>query len=321
MGQYLVRRMLQMIPILIGVSIVIFIIFDAAPGNYIDSQNNPNLTAEREAKLRELYGLDKPLVPRYLTWAGNAFRGQLGDSLKYKRPVVSVIKDHIWNSFTLSASAFVLSTLIAIPIGVVSATKQYSIFDSVFTVIALIGISLPSFFFGLLLIKFFALPPLQLLPVSGMTRAGSLTTGIPRMLEVLRHMILPLTVLTFMNVGGLMRFTRTSVLEVIRQDYIRTARAKGLNERVVIYKHALRNAMIPIITILAMSLPSLFAGAIITERIFAWPGIGSIAFSALQVRDYPFLMGFNMFMALLTLLGNLIADISYAMVDPRIRLR
>lgn len=320
MKQYIIRRLLQMIPILLGVSIILFLIFAMAPGDFVDAKANPNITAEKAAELRQLYGLDKPPLQRYVIWLSNAARGKLGDSLSFKQPVTRVIGDYVWNSFYLSLASFIASTLIAIPIGILSATKQYSIFDKLFTIFALIGISLPSFFFGLLLVKYLSID-LALFPVSGMTRAGSNAKGLANLMDILYHMFLPFVVLTLMQVGSLMRYTRTSVLEVIRQDYIRTARAKGLKEKVVIYKHALRNALIPIITILGLSLPGLFGGAMITESIFAWPGIGRITLQAINVRDYPYLMGFTMLISLLTLVGNLIADVAYALADPRIRLK
>ena len=206
------------------------------------------------------------------------------------------------------------------PIGIISATKQYSKFDMGATVVALIGISMPAFFLGLLMIKIFAID-LHILPVSGMRTAGLNATGFAAMADVGKHLILPTLVLAFSGVGSLMRYTRTSMLEVIKQDYIRTARAKGLSEKTVIYRHALRNALIPIVTILGLMLPGLFGGAMITEQIFAFPGIGKIALGALSKRDYPLMMGFNMFMAVLVLLGNLLSDILYAAVDPRVRLK
>ena len=320
MRQYITRRLLQMIPVLIGVSIIIYMIFALAPGDIVSSMSNPKMTKEREAQLRKIYHLDKPKYVQYAYWAAGAIKGDLGYSYKYKQPVGKVMNSYIWNSFYLSISSLVVSVLLAIPIGVVSATKQYSAFDSIFTVFALIGISIPSFFFGLLLIKSLAID-IPLFPVAGMTTTGASTTGLAHLKDVLYHMFLPFLVLTLSNVAGLMRFTRTSMLEVIRQDYVRTARAKGLKEKVVIYKHALRNALIPVITILGMWLPSLFSGAIITEQIFAWPGIGRITLQAVGVRDYPLLMGINMLLALLTLVGNLLADVAYAIVDPRIRLK
>lgn len=322
MRQYITRRVLQMIPILIGVSIILYAVFSLAPGNVVDNMvaNKPNMTKERQEDLKKLYGLDKNVVVRYGKWAAKAIKLDFGQSYRYKQPVSKVISTYVWNSFWLSMISFIISFIIAIPIGVLSATKQYSTFDQVFTIFALIGISIPAFFFGLLLIKWLGVD-LKIFPISGMEAIGSQKTGLARFLDIVYHMFLPCLVLSLANVAGYMRFTRTSMLEVIRQDYVRTARAKGLSEKVVIYKHALRNGLIPIITLLGVGLPALFGGAIITENIFKWPGIGNVALNALTSRDYPFLMAFNMLLAILTLFGNLIADITYAIVDPRIRLK
>ncbi|GLC29300.1 ABC transporter permease [Clostridium omnivorum] len=321
MRQYIIRRLLQMIPVLIGISLVVFLIFSLAPGDAISGSMNPKLSAARKAELRHQMHLDEPKYVQYGYWAKNVFtKGYFGESFYYMKPVSKVMNDYIWNSFYLSLASFILSVLLAVPIGIISATKQYSGFDSFFTVFALIGISMPSFFFGLLLIKWFAVD-LHIFPVSGMHTPGAHYTGFKNFIDVMYHMLLPLIVLTLGSVASLMRYTRSSMLEVIRQDYVRTARAKGLKEKVVIYKHALRNALIPVITILGFSLPGLFSGAIMTETIFNWPGIGPIELQAVNGRDYYLLMGITMLLSLLTLLGNLIADISYAIVDPRIRLK
>jgi peptide/nickel transport system permease protein len=320
MRQYITRRLLQMIPVLIGVSILIFFIVQLAPGDALTGKMDKGLTPARKQELRHQMGLDLPMPQQYLRWAGGVLKGDFGESTNFKQPVGKVMNTYMWNSFYLAILSLILSVLISIPIGVVSATKQYSKFDGFFTVFALIGISMPSFFFGMLLIKIFAVD-LQVLPVTGMTTAGSVATGLSYGLDVARHMILPLIVLTLGSVAGLMRYTRSSMLEVIRQDYIRTARAKGLKEKVVIYKHALRNGMIPVITLLGFWLPGLFSGAFITESIFGWPGIGPIGIAAVSGRDYPLLMGINILFAVLTLVGNLIADVTYAVVDPRIRLK
>lgn len=322
MKQYIIRRLLQMIPVLIGVSILIYLVFALAPGNVVENMQsaNPRMSEARVQQLKHIYHLDEPKIVQYGYWASGIVRGDWGQSYKYKEPVTQVMNAFIWNSFWLSLASFIVSTLIAIPIGVVSATKQYSIFDNVFTVFALAGVSIPAFFFGLLLIKIFAID-LSAFPVSGMRTTGSNATGIKDILDVMYHMFLPFLVLTLTSLASLMRFTRTSMLEVIRQDYVRTARAKGLKEKVVIYKHALRNALIPVITIIGLSLPGLFSGALLTESVFSWPGIGKITLFAVNNRDYPLLMGINMLLALLTLVGNLLADITYALVDPRIRLK
>lgn len=320
MRQYITRRLLEMIPVLIGISILIFAIFQLAPGDPVSTMVDPKTSAATKAKLREQLHLNEPILVQYKYWATDILKGNWGESFYFKQPVKKVINSYIWNSFYLSLASFILSAVLSIPIGVLSATRQYSKFDYVFTVFALIGISMPSFFFGLLLIKWFAVD-IKLFPVSGMTVPGSSDTGFALFKDIMHHMMLPLIVLTLGSLAGLMRYTRSSMLEVIRQDYIRTARAKGLREKVVIYKHALRNALIPVVTIFGMSLPGLFSGAIITEQIFNWPGIGPIELQAVNTRDYALLMGINMLLAILTLLGNLIADITYALVDPRIRLK
>ncbi|MFR4998684.1 MAG: ABC transporter permease, partial [Clostridium paraputrificum] len=239
---------------------------------------------------------------------------------KLRQPVSEIIKDYAWNSFILAGSAFLLAIIVAIPLGIICATKQYSIADKTTTIITFISISVPSFLLGLMLINAFALK-VKIFPIGGMTTAGTNYTGFAYFKDLVIHMVLPVLSLTILQAGSLVRYVRTSMLEVINQDYIRTARAKGLKEKVVIYKHALRNGLIPVITYIGMSLPGLFAGALITETIFVWPGIGKIGYEAILNRDYTLLMGFNMFMAVLTLMGNLISDILYAVVDPRIKLK
>ncbi|MGL4992463.1 MAG: ABC transporter permease [Sarcina sp.] len=321
MFNYTIRRILQMIPTMLGVSFVIFLIFAMAPGDFLSSNMDPGLSPERREEIREMYHLNEPKPVQYYYWMkGVVTEGTFGESFYFKKPVTEVMKDYIPNSFILGAASLLLGLLIAVPIGIVSATKQYSIFDKVFTVFALIGISMPSFFFGLILIKYLGVD-LGLFPISGMTNPGSTATGFAYVLDVLKHMTLPLIVLTLGSVGGWMRYTRSSMLEVVRQDYIRTARAKGLKEKVVIYKHALRNALIPVVTLLGMSIPTLFSGATLTETIFNWPGVGPVQLLAVNNRDYYLLMGLNLTLAFLTLFGNLVADIIYGAVDPRIRLK
>ncbi|KMK74961.1 diguanylate cyclase [Alkalihalobacillus pseudalcaliphilus] len=315
---YILKRFLYLIPTLIGASILIFFLYSLVPGNFVDS--DPNLTAERKAELYALYGFDQPIYIRYFIWIGNLFQGDLGYSLQFQRPVTEVLGNYIWSSFIVALASLFLTWLIAVIIGVVSATKQYSLFDSVVTVLVFAAMATPSFFLGLILIKFFAVD-LGWLPAGGMITTGSDLSGWDYFIDVAEHMILPVLVLTMLGIGGLTRYFRTNMLEVIKQDFVRTARAKGLKEKVVIYKHALRNAMLPAITLFAFELPALFSGAIITEQIFNWPGIGAIYMQAFTVRDYPLLMGFTMFIALLTVISNLIADILYGVADPRVRLK
>lgn len=309
-----------MIPVLIGVTVLIYLIFQLAPGDPMSTMMDPKMSLETKAQMRHNLHLDEKPIVQFGYWAKGVIHGDFGDSFFYKKSVGGVLNDYIWNSFYLSLTAFILSILLSIPIGVISATKQYSFFDYFFTVFALVGISMPSFFFGLLLMKWFAVD-LHVFPVSGMSTAGAQYTGFKAFGDVMYHMGLPLIVLTLSSVAGLMRYTRSSMLEIIRQDYIKTARSKGLSEKVVIYRHALRNALIPVITIFGASLAGLFSGAIITETIFSWPGIGPVELAAVNNRDYPLLMGVNLLLAVLTLFGNLIADVSYALVDPRIRLK
>lgn len=322
MRQYIVRRLLQMIPVLIGVSIIVFLIQAVAPGNVVDNmlQQNPKMSEAKVEQLKRIYHLDRPKIVQYGYWAAGVLHGDFGNSYKYKQPVGHVMNVYIWNSFLLSLTSMFTGLVIAIPIGVVSATKQYSLFDNIFTVLALAGISIPSFFLGLLLIKWLAVD-FRIFPVAGKSATGGDATGLKYVLDVMYHMFLPWLVLTLTGIASTMRYTRTSMLEVIRQDYVRTARAKGLNEKVVVYRHALRNALIPVITIVGLSLPALFSGSLMTETIFSWPGIGPVTIKAVDARDYPLLMGINMLSAILTLVGNLIADVMYALVDPRIRLK
>ncbi|QNK40055.1 ABC transporter permease [Caproicibacter fermentans] len=321
MRQYITRRLLLMIPILIGVSIIVFFLIAAIPGDAIDAQYaQSHLTPERIAEMKAMLGLDKPVWERYLIWAGNALRGNLGYSTQYNMPIAMVIHSFIWNSFLLAIVAFILELAIAIPVGVFSATKVHSTFDVIFTVVAFAGISLPSFFLALLLQKVFSVD-LGCLPLDGMSTVGITMTPIQQLGDLCLHMILPVICLTMMQVGGTMRYVRTSMLEVIHQDYIRTAQSKGLSERVIIYKHALRNAAIPIVTFVGGALPGLFSGALITETIFGWPGIGKIFLASISQRDYMFMMGYIMLLALLVMFGNLLSDILYSVVDPRIRLK
>ena len=255
----------------------------------------------------------------YFAWLGNMLKGDLGDSFLYQQPVGTVIASHMWISFSISLVALIFQFAIAIPLGITSATHQYSVADYTVTIVTMIGISLPSFFFAALLIKIFS-SWLGWLPSFGLVTGGASYTGIAHLLDMLQHLILPMMVMVVLSIGGLMRYTRTNMLEVLNSDYIRTARAKGLSEKKVIYVHAFRNTMIPLMTLLAGILPSLFGGAMITEEVFAIDGIGRLAYKALQQGDVPFIMGYNMFLAVLTVIGTLLSDLMYAVVDPRVKL-
>ncbi len=318
MKGYIFKRVLYMIPTLFGASILIFFLYSLVPGNFIDA--DMNLSAERKAELYELYGYNEPIFIRYFIWLGNLLKGDLGYSLQFQLPVGEVIGNYIWSSFIVALASLILTWVIAILIGIVSAIRQYSLFDSFITVVVFAAMATPSFFLGLIVIKIFAVD-LGWLPAGGMIATGSNFTSWEYVRDVAEHMILPVLVLTMLGIGGLTRYFRTNMLEVIKQDFMRTARAKGLKERVVIFKHGLRNALLPAITLFSFELPALFGGAIITEQIFNWPGIGAIYMQAFSIRDYPLLMGFTMFIAILTVMSNLLADIFYGIADPRVRIR
>lgn len=318
MLKYIGRRILHLIPVVLVISILIFGIIKAAPGDGIGANLDPRSTPEQKAAERARLGLDKPVPVQYWEWLKRSVKGDFGNSSIYKIPVSKAIPEFIKNSFILNVAVYIFAFLISIPIGIICAVKQYSKTDNFWTAFSIIGISMPSFFFGLLLIYFFAVK-LDAFPINGMVTTGTKAVGFGRTKDILHHMFLPGVVLTIGSLASLVRYTRTAMLEVINQDYIRTARSKGLEEKVVVYKHAFRNALIPIITIVGFTIPSLFSGAVILERIFIWPGIGNVLMEAVLLRDYNLMMALNMFFAMLTLLGNLLADIGYALVDPRIR--
>ena len=330
MLKYIIKRILYSILILVGVSFIIYGMIRMMPADYVDQVMsgqlaNGTVTAEQILEIKKLYGLDDNsfwgIIKGYGKWLGNFVQGDLGTSYKFGEPVVDVIKRDMWISFSISIIAFVLQFAIAIPLGIKSATSQYGAVDYTVTVFTMIGISLPTFFLGFLLIKVFAVD-LGWFPVQGLVDATVDWSGNPlgAFFDKVHHLILPMLTLVILSIGGLMRHTRTNTLEVLNSDYIRTARAKGLSERSVVYKHAFRNTMIPLVTMMAGILPSLFGGAMITEEVFAIPGIGQKAYQALVFGDIPFVMGYNMFLALLTVIGTLLADLMYAVVDPRVKL-
>ncbi len=281
-------------------------------------------TYSMNVKYRKANFWDKTgsVLKSYFNWLGNMLKGDLGTSFKYKRPVADVILDNMGISFAIAFIATVLQFLIAIPLGIKAAVNQYGFVDYTVTIFTMIGISLPTFFLGALFIRVFAVG-LGWFEVGGLmsaSLAGSGASWIVRLGDMLWHMIMPMAVLVILSIGGLMRYTRTNTLEALNADYVRTARAKGLSEKTVIYKHAFRNTLVPLVTLLAGTLPSLFGGAMITETVFAIPGIGKLAYDALVVADVPFIMGYNMFLAVMTVLGTLFSDLMYAVVDPRVKI-
>ncbi|MDE7295971.1 MAG: ABC transporter permease [Clostridia bacterium] len=329
MVKYILKRLGISIVILLGVSLIIYTLVRLMPMNYIETTYREKISIgeiseEDYQNLLKLYGLDGSIVAGYFRWLGNMIKGDLGNSFKYRVPVTQVISEHMWVSFGIALVATILQFLIAIPLGISSATHQYSARDYTVTVFTMIGLSLPTYFFGAIVIKVFAVDlgwfdPSGLVD-TGVTYANTFAGQMQKFGDIIYHMILPITVTVLLSLGGLMRYTRTNTLEVLNADYIRTARAKGLSEKTVIYKHAFRNTLIPLATLLAGIIPGLFGGMMITEQVFDIPGIGNMAYQALLVGDIPFVMGYNMFLAILTVIGTLLSDLMYAVVDPRVKL-
>lgn len=328
MVKYIIKRILYSILILFLVSILIYGLVRLMPNDYVENKllpmlNQGTVSEEDITRMKELYGIADNsfggIVKGYFGWLGGALRGDLGISFKYSEPVSKVIGQSMWVSFIIAVIAYILVYLIAIPLGIKSAVKQYSVLDYSVTTFTMIGISLPGFFLATALIKIFAVD-LPIFPQTGLEDATNMTTGFAKFIDQVYHCILPMATLVILSVGGTMRHTRTNTLEVLNADYIRTARAKGLSEKTVVYKHVFRNTMIPMVTMMAGVLPSLFGGAMILENVFALPGIGKLAYDALVVGDIPFIMGYEMFLAILTVIGVLLSDIAYVIVDPRIKL-
>lgn len=314
MHLFILRRLLQMVPILLGVSMILFIIVHSVPGDPYAYLFGPRVDPTLRERLMREQGFYDPLPIQYVRWLRTTLSGNLGYSLRSGQEVTALLADRIPNTLILAGSAFLLSIVVAVPIGVLSATRQYSIWDYGATAFAFGGISLPNFFAALLMIYLFAVQ-LRWFPMNQIT-----TPGQPfRILDLLHHLFLPATSLALRDLAGYVRYTRSSMLEVLRQDYIRTARSKGLTQRVVVYKHALRNGLIPVVTIAGLNLPVLLGGTVVFETLFTWKGMGQLSFEAVGNRDYAVLMAVNLFFAVLVILGNLVADVLYAIVDPRIR--
>ena len=329
MFKYIVKRIAYSILILLGVSLIIYFLIRLMPVDFIQNkinamnQGGATVSEETVEAMYKMYGLGDNsfagIMGGYISWLGALCRFDLGTSFVHGVPVAKVIVEHMGVSFAVALIATIFEFMIAIPLGITAATHQYSFRDYVVTVLVMIGISLPSFFFGQMLKDVFALK-LGWFPASGLVDATASYTGVARLLDYVRHMFIPILTIVILSIGSRMRMTRTNMLEVLNSDYIRTARAKGLKERVVINKHAFRNTLIPLVTSMAGLLPSLFSSAIITEQVFDLPGIGNIALDAMNRGDIPFIMGYNMFLALLSVLGVLLADLMYGLVDPRVKL-
>lgn len=327
MRKYIVKRILLSVVILFFVAFIIYALMRCLPTSYIEAvarqksqQPGSKSFEEWMAQLSSTYNMDKGIIPGFFAWVGNMLKGNFGDSWRWTVPVIEKFNDTVWLSFVMGLISFFFELIIAIPLGIIAATKQYSKADYTISVIALAGISLPTFFFASLLKLVFSvkLGWFELYGLVGRNYEQLSAAG--QFLDKAHHLVLPIITLVVVSMGSLMRFTRTNMLEVLNADYIRTARAKGLSERKVIYHHAFRNTLIPIVTIVGGSLPGLFAGALITETLYSLPGIGFTSYESMVAGDIPFSMFYLVFMAVLTLLGNLISDILYAVVDPRVRI-
>jgi len=314
--KYIVKRLLQAIPLLIGVSLIAFSIMHLAPGGPLSVYTlNPSITAQDIEKIKVILGLDQPIHIQYVKWAGGMFTGNWGTTFFGGRPVFDVIVERIPATFLLMGSAMSIAIIIGMCIGILGAFKRYSIFDYLATTGAMVALSFPTFWFGLMAIYIFSLK-LGWFPSGGMFTLG----GEEEFLDLFRHLVLPTAVLALVLVAQWSRYTRSSFLEVIHQDYIRTARAKGIKGSKILFRHALPNAIAPLIALAGVQLPWLFSGALVAETIFGWPGMGRLFVDSLTMKEYPILMGMVMFTAIAVIFGNLIADIINAVLDPRIAL-
>ncbi len=315
MNRYILRRLLQMIPTVFIITVAVFWMLKLAPGDPLDLllAGNPDMSPEQVAHIKRLYGYDRPIYEQYGRWLLQVAQGNLGYSRIYHRPVTSILPDRLWNTLILTGLSLVLSLLVAIPIGIYTALRQYSILDYLFSFLAFFGIAMPVFWFGLILILIFSVQ-LQWLPPGG---HYSLEQG-AGFFTATRYMVMPVLVLSLFSMASWMRYMRSGMLEVIHEDYVRTARAKGLAESMVIIRHALKNALIPMVTLIALSIPGLISGAVLTETIFSWPGMGRLIYDSLINNDFNIAMAVFLIFALLVALFNLAADLLYAFVDPRV---
>ncbi len=330
MGKYLIRRTLQSVPLLVIISLLLFAILQLQPEKPWDLLlHRPNLTAAARDHILRYYGFDKPVWYQYLLWIWNLVHLDFGTSYFSHQPTLDLVKQRLPNTVILMGTAYLLTLVLAVPIGIIAAVKQYSKFDNAVTTFAFVGFSLPNFWFGLMLIIGLSVFPFEhfgfkLFPTSGMSSTFG-PTGYSLIwtqpIDLAWHLVLPSIVLAVQFIAAYSRFIRGAMLEVLNQDYIRTARAKGLGERAIIIRHAFRNALLPLITLMGLDIPQLFVGALITEQVFAWPGMGRLFWESAQRLDYQVLMGILILLALFVVFGNLIADLAYGWADPRIQYR
>jgi peptide/nickel transport system permease protein len=315
MARYLIRRLFQAIPVLLGITLISFMIVNSAPGDpallYMDRSSNP--TQEDIARVRHELGLDKPLPLRYVDWLGRAVKGDFGNSFLDKRPVMKKIGEAVPYSLILAIASIGVGYILAILFGVIAAVRANTWVDHLISGVSAFFVSVPTFWVALMAVLLISLK-LNLLPTSGWSEYGD-----GSFFDVLKHLILPTIILASRDIAGLSRYVRSGLIEMLNADYVRTARAKGLGEQIVVYKHALRNALIPVVTVIGLSLPYLVGGAVVTEKVFALPGMGRLAVDSVSARDYPTIIAINLILSVLVVLGNMLADVMYGLVDPRIR--
>lgn len=315
MNKYVLRRILIAIPTFLGITVLVFLISSMASGSPLELLlNNQNISAAEVERQRIKLGLDQPLYIQYFTWLQNFFKGNLGESYRTGQPVMKMILDGLGPTLLLTFSAVIIACLISIPLGVQSARYQNKWWDNVSSIFSFLATSTPSFFLALIFLYIFSVK-FKLLPIGGMFDTGKKET----ISALIRHMLMPSFVLAMQLVGSLIQYTRSSMLEVMREDYVRTARSKGIRERLVIIKHVLRNSLIPVVTYLGMEIPLLIGGAVVTEQVFSWPGIGSLMIKSIDSRDYPVVMGITVLVAIAVLVFNILTDLVYGILDPRIR--
>jgi peptide/nickel transport system permease protein len=317
MVTFVARRLFQSLIILFGVSVIVFTLVNLIPGNPYYSMFSPDIPPEQIEAMLHQVGYYDPLPIKYGKWLSRLAAGDFGYSIFYREPVMKIIASRLGNTALLAVCAIVVSTILGITVGIFAARHRNSKADTAISFLVFLFLSVPTFFFGMLLIKIFSVD-LKLLPISGMVTVQRHFTGFAHVLDVARHLVLPVVILGLYNGVTMLRYTRSSVLEVLHTDYIRAARARGLPEPVVLYRHTLKNALIPIVTVLSLQIPALLSGALITETVFLWPGVGRLSFEAVNHRDYPLVMGILLLMALITLVSNFVADLLYAVIDQRV---
>ena len=324
-GRYLLKRLIYIIFVFFIISILMFAIYKSMPGDPVEIMlGDSKTTMKPDAyqalydKTRESLGLDEPLPVQYLSWMGNMLTGEFGYSTQYKQEVINIIGAPMANTVILNILTMFVVFIIAVPLGILTAVRKNGVFDKTVQVLTIVGYSIPTFIIALLAIFLLAVK-IPIFPISGVRSAGSTATGLAAALDMLRHMVLPVLVMSVSGIGGITRYVRAAMIDVLRMDYIKTARAKGLREKTVIYIHAFRNALIPVVTITTWWIIGLFGGSIVIESVFLWPGLGKMLIDGLMQRDFAVVLTMQMFYVVLSLAGNVIMDIAYTLVDPRVK--